>query len=95
MDTKKQYREKMEAQLDEWKAELNKLKAKVQQTKADKEIELINTIEDIQGKRSEAQDKLNELKDTGEENWEALKEQLDEFGKDIKDSLNNLMSKIN
>lgn len=73
MSMKKAYEEKLQAQLDEWNAEIEKLKAKADKAEADAKIEYYEQIEKLREQQQEAQAKLNELRRAGEDAWEDLK----------------------
>ncbi len=57
MNEKELYQQKKQAQLDEWKAEVDKLKAKASGATADAQIELNKQIEALEGKIEEGKTK--------------------------------------
>ncbi|MFO8239768.1 MAG: hypothetical protein R6T90_02090 [Dissulfuribacterales bacterium] len=73
MDMREAYQRKIEAQLEEWKAEINRMKAKADKADADVQVEYYKQIEDLQSKQKAAQEKLKGLKEAGEGAWEDLK----------------------
>ena len=73
MGMKEAYQSKLEAQLDEWTAEINKMKAKADKADADAQLEYYKQIEELRSKQETAQEKLEELKEAGEDAWEDLK----------------------
>lgn len=73
MEKRKAYEEKLDAQLEEWSAQLALLKARADKGKAEVKIEYYKTIEALQHKQDEARTKLHELKSAGDEAWEDLK----------------------
>ena len=50
MNEKELYQQKKQAQLDEWKAEVDKLKAKASGASADAQLELNREIDTLEGK---------------------------------------------
>ena len=66
-DKRKAYEEKLNAQLEEWNAQIALLKARVNKAKAEANIEYYKTIETLQHKQDEAGTKLHELKTAGDE----------------------------
>jgi tellurite resistance protein len=72
-DKRKAYEEKLEAQLEEWNAQIALLKARADKGKAEAKIEYYKTIEALQHKQDEARKKLHTLKTAGDEAWEDLK----------------------
>ena len=73
MGMKEAYQQKLEAQLDEWTADINKMKAKADKADADAQLEYYKQIEELRSKQETAQEKLEELKEAGEGAWEDLK----------------------
>lgn len=77
MSIKKQYEQKLQAQLDQWHAEIDKLKAKANVVAADKELEIYKEIEKIRTMQEAAANKLAKLKDASDDAWEDLKAGID------------------
>ena len=88
MNEKELYQQKKQAQLDEWKAEVDKLKAKASGARADTQMELNKQIEALEGKIEEGQTKLAEIADAGEDAWESIKDGVESAW----DSLNSAFS---
>jgi len=72
MSMKEAYQKKLQAQLDEWNTEIDKLKAKAEKAEADSQLEYYKLIEEFRSKQQAAQQKLDELKGAGEGAWEDL-----------------------
>jgi hypothetical protein len=62
---KELYQQKKQAQLDEWKAEVDKLKSKASGASADAQMELNKQIEAFEGKIEKGKAKLAEIADAG------------------------------
>jgi seryl-tRNA synthetase len=77
MSIKEQYEKKLQAQLDKWDAEINKLKAKADGAKADGQLEYYKEIEELRTMQKNATDKLTELKNSSDDAWEDLKSGID------------------
>ncbi len=77
MGKKEAYEQKLEAQLKEWKIDINKMKAKADKADAEAKLEYYKQIEDMRTKQEAAQKKLTELKAAGEDAWEDLKAGID------------------
>jgi hypothetical protein len=73
MSMKEAYEQKLQAQLDEWGAEIDKLKAKTDNAEADAQLEYYKQIEELRSMQESATNKLAELKDAGDDAWEDLK----------------------
>ena len=78
MSKKQAYEEKFKAQLDELNAKIDVLKAKAKQAEASLKADYYETIEDLLKKRSEAQSKLETLRDAGDGAWEDMKQGVEE-----------------
>lgn len=71
------YVKKVQAQLDEWDAEIKKLKARADKASAQAELEYRKQLDTLKSKRKKAGDKLSELKSAGDDAWEDVKEGLE------------------
>lgn len=78
MNEKELYQQKTQAQLDEWKAELDKLKAKASGASADTQLELNKQIKALEGKLEEGNNKLAEIVDASEDAWDSMKSAFSE-----------------
>jgi hypothetical protein len=93
MGLKEAYQEKIEAQLKEWDAKVEELKAKAQQAKAEAKIRAEEQIQSLLKKRDGISQKLQALKEIGEDKWESLQGGIDQALHDIKESLRKIISK--
>ncbi len=71
--SKQAYREKFEAQLQEWDAQLDLMKARASKLKADAKIEFEGQLTALQQKRQQAIAKLEDLSQRSEDAWDDLK----------------------
>ncbi len=74
MSTKEAYVRKMQAQLDLWAAELNKLKAKAGAKEADAKLEIEKNSRELESKINEARQQMEQLSKAGGEAWESMRE---------------------
>lgn len=77
MSMKEAYEQKLQAQLDEWGAEIDQLKAKADNAKADAQLDYYKQIEELRSMQESARNKLAELKDAGDDAWQDLKAGID------------------
>lgn len=77
MDEKKLYEQKLQAQLDEWKAEIDKLKAKAHGASADTQLEFNRKVQDLELKLKDGSDQLSELSEASGEAWETVRQGLE------------------
>ena len=83
-DKRKAYEETLDAQLDEWKAQIVLLKSRADKAKAEAKLEYYKTIEALQHKQDEARTKLHELKTAGDEEWEEQKTGVEKVWDDFR-----------
>ncbi|NVJ53906.1 MAG: coiled coil domain-containing protein [Campylobacteraceae bacterium] len=94
MSMKKEYERKLQAQLDEWSAEIDKLKAQAEGEKADKKIEYYEQIESLKSMQSEANEKLTELQNASDDAWEDLKAGVDNAWDSLGNALTSAKSRF-
>lgn len=93
-DKRKAYEEKLDAQLEEWNAQIALLKARAAKAKAEAKIEYNKTIEALQHRQDEARAKLHELKTAGDEAWEDLKKGAEKAWAEVKTAFQDAASKF-
>lgn len=93
MNDKKLYLKKKQAQLDEWKADLDKLKAKASGASADSQLELNQHIAALDGKIKEGKVKLDEVSDANDDAWESIKKGVESSWGALKSAFNDAKSK--
>jgi multidrug resistance efflux pump len=93
-DKRKAYEEKLEAQFEEWNAQIALLKAKADKAKADARIEYYKNIEALENKQKEAGSRLQELKSAGDEAWEEVKTGAEKAWDEVKATYHNVASKF-
>ena len=94
MSMKDAYEKKLQAQLDEWGAEIDKLKAKADNAEADAQLEYYKQIEEFRSMQEEATNKLAELKDAGDDAWEDLKAGIDSAWDSLGNALKSARSRF-
>jgi hypothetical protein len=77
MNDKELYRQKRQAQLDEWKADVAKLKARAAGAKADAQIELNKHLKELDHAMHEAGVKLSELTAASEAAWDSARKNVE------------------
>ncbi|MDP8265894.1 MAG: coiled coil domain-containing protein [Candidatus Aceula meridiana] len=92
MGLKEAYQEKIEAQIREWDAKVEELKAKAQQAKAEAKIRMEEQLLVLKESREGIVQKLDALKEIGEDKWESLQEGTDKAWSNMKNMLENFMN---
>jgi chromosome segregation ATPase len=73
MSEKQAYEKKLQAKMDEWSAEIDKLKAKANDAEANAQLEYNRRIEDLRSMQEAARDRLVALREASDDAWEDLK----------------------
>ncbi|MCE2595801.1 coiled coil domain-containing protein [Motilimonas cestriensis] len=94
MSEKQIYQQKIQAQLDEWKADLDKLKAKASGASADAQLELQKQIKVLESKLEEGRSKFAEMSDASEESWQSIKKEMSSSWDATKAAFNDAVAKF-
>ncbi len=94
MTDRELYLQKMQAQLDEWKAEVDKLKAKASGASADAQLEMKQQIQALDGKIEEGKAKLSELGEASEDAWDSIKEGMESAWDSLKSAVSDAATKF-
>lgn len=92
MSKRDAYQKKLEAQLDGWNADINKLKAKAENADAEARIKYYSQLDELKEKRNAASDKLDELKEASDQAWEDIKAGVESAWKDLDESVRRARS---
>jgi chromosome segregation ATPase len=87
VDRKEAYIKRLEAQFEEWRAEIDLLKAKANTAQADARIEYEKEIEELEEKQAQAKDRLEGLRAAGENSWGDLRKGLDQAWDELRDAV--------
>ena len=93
-EKRKAYEEKLDAQLDEWNAQIALLKARADKAKAEVKIEYYKTIDALQHRQDEAGTKLHKLKTAGDLAWEDIKTGVEKAWDEVKSAFHEANSKF-
>ena len=94
MKDKELYRQKMQAQLDLWKAELAKMKAKAEGASADRKLKFNQQVERLESDLKKGEQKLNDLAGASEEAWGSIKEGVESAWGSLRTSFSDAASKF-
>ncbi|MEK6658240.1 MAG: coiled coil domain-containing protein [Campylobacterota bacterium] len=95
MSMRETYEAKLQAQLDEWAADINILKAKADKAKVDVQQEYNKQIEHLQLMHVSATAKLAEFKEASEEAWHDLKAGVESAWELLENALKSAASRFN
>lgn len=93
-DKRKAYEDKLNAQLEEWNAQIALFKARADKAKAEAKIEYFKTIETLQQRQDEAKTKLHALQTAGDEAWEDLKTGAEKAWEDVRTAFHHAAAKF-
>lgn len=88
------YVEKLKAQIDEWNARLDLWEAKARKATAEAKITCDRHLTEVRRKRDAAQNKLDEVKTSSGQAWEALKEGVEKAFGELKHSMEKAASQF-
>lgn len=94
MELHKEYKDKMNAQLKEWSAQVNLLEAKIDNFTADMKIMRLEEIQALRAKQHAAAAKMKELGKASGEAWDQVRLTADKMWDDLKTGLNDAQSKF-
>lgn len=94
MSDKESYTERMEAHLKELATRIGELKVKADNAKVTARSEYQKQIEELRVKQKELRTKLDKMKGTSGEAWKDLKTGVEKAAQDLRDSLNQAISKF-
>lgn len=94
MDKKSAYQQKLEAQLDEWKAEILKLEAKAEEAQADAKSKYLEQLEEVRGHQKEAEKKLEELGKASGKAWEDMKSGFEESWSTMSEAMKKAIGRL-
>ncbi|MDY0191058.1 MAG: hypothetical protein RBR22_10025 [Desulfuromonas sp.] len=88
------YQRKMQAQLDELQADIDKLKAKAAGASATAQLEMHRQINTLEKAINEGRTKLAQLADASEEAWESIKVGVETAWHSLKSGFNEAANKF-
>ncbi|WP_439156308.1 coiled coil domain-containing protein [Yoonia sp.] len=83
MDEKSAYRQKLQARLDQWRTEIDKLEAKAVEASADARMKIDDQIKELRKQQDAASEKLKELDDASGEAWKDFKSGVEKAWDDL------------
>jgi hypothetical protein len=94
VNDKELYQQKMQARLDEWNAEIQKLRAKSSRASADVRLNINRQIRLLERDIEEAKVKLWEIAAAGEDAWESIKDGGEGAWDSLKSGVTNAATKL-
>lgn len=89
-----QYVEALKTKLDEWNREIDALSAKADEVKADLGEKYREEVAELRRKWAAADEKLDELRRSGEDAWEDMKDGAEEVWDTLGRSVRSMISRF-
>jgi len=93
MSKREEYQHKLQARLEEGKADLAKLKTQASESKEENKSAMQEKINDMEAQLEHFKGKLAELRDAGEDRWEELKDNIEATWHSWSESIRDMFSK--
>ncbi len=87
MKERKLYQKKMDAQLKEWAADIDKLRAKAQKADADTRLKLNKQIKNVRARFDDARERFEDMTEAGEDAFESAKSRFESAMADFRKAL--------
>ncbi len=87
MSMKESYQQKLQDQLGQWSAEIDKLKARADKADANIKLEYYEQIEDLRVKQEAVKEKLADLMSASDDAWEDLKAEVENAWSSLGESI--------
>ena len=94
MNILKESKQRIKAQLDEWREKLDEIDEQLQKNKNEENLRTRNDIENLQEKVKELENQYEELKDKGENAWVSFKVRLDNAAGELQDGIMKAVNKL-
>ncbi|MCC2638507.1 MAG: hypothetical protein K0Q68_2226 [Moraxellaceae bacterium] len=94
MNDQSLHTQKFKAQLDEWKADIDKLKARATGASIDVQLDIQKKVDALDARMVEAHAKLDELTAAGADAWDGLKANVEQTWAGIKTSMQDALEKL-
>lgn len=92
--TREDYLQKVEAQLNQWDAEIEELKTETYKTKVETELEHLEQIEALRAQREAAWEALHALREASDEAWEDLRAEVEHIVYKLRKTLNRVAAQL-
>lgn len=90
----KLYKEKAQARYEQYSAKIDELLAQFNETKADTKLNVKNQFEDLTNRQKTAAEKLDQMKDKGEDAWQEMRSGVDSALDELENSYQQATEKL-
>jgi chromosome segregation ATPase len=93
-EQKENYRQRFESQLDEWRADIDRLREKARYATAETKLKYQESIDRLELRMNEGRSKLKDLKESRGEVWEVVKDGADSIWDTMKATFAEVKEKL-
>ncbi|MBE0411658.1 MAG: hypothetical protein IBX69_18175, partial [Anaerolineales bacterium] len=94
INEREEFKQKLSMQLEEWKTEVNALKIKAADVEGEAKGEIDQQVHELEVKIEEAEAKLAELAEVGEDAWDSVKKRVESSWDALRTAFNDAAAKI-
>lgn len=94
MTEKDAYQQKLQAKLEEWRAEIDRLKARAKEAEADAQVRHRQEIRDLQAKREALKKEWSRLQQSSGDAWQEVKSGADKAWSELSTSIQHAWTKL-
>lgn len=94
MDKIEDYRQKLEAQLQEWKVKIEILENKAAEASGETKIEMMRLIAELRLKKELVKNKWGELQKEHSATWDTVKDGMENTVSELKSALDKVVSRF-
>jgi chromosome segregation ATPase len=93
-EQKENYQQKIQSQLDEWRADIDRLKEKAKKASSEGKQKYQESIDKLELKMTEGRSKLKDLKESTDDAWDSIKEGADSIWDTMKATFSEVKEKF-
>lgn len=93
-EQKESYHNKIQNQLDEWRADIDRLRERAKTASADTKLKYAENIEKLELKMDEGKAKLKDVKESSADAWVSVKEGADSIWDTMKATFSEVKEKL-
>ncbi|MGD8524988.1 MAG: hypothetical protein PVJ63_01970 [Thioalkalispiraceae bacterium] len=94
MSIRQDYEKKIQEHINQWEADIEKLKAYADKAEADLKLKYYEEIEELRVKQRGIQEKLDHLRESGDDAWEDIKTGVELAWVSMQESIKSALSRF-
>ncbi|MDX9772858.1 MAG: hypothetical protein RBT02_05470 [Bacteroidales bacterium] len=93
-EQKETYQKKIQDQLDDWRAEIDKLRERAKSATSETKLKYNENIDKLESKMEEGRSKLKDLKESSADAWDSVKEGADSIWDTMRATFSEVKEKL-